>query len=125
MEDVRLRSSSGIAKVTGVALCLAGVFTIAFYAGPSISPPNHHHAFASDPAPAGSKPEVPRGVWIQWTFLMVVGEMCWCLWIILEVCMHYVFQILCFLVTCFSTLTRIFFLYQNNKSVVRSLILRL
>ena len=88
MEDVRLRSSSGIAKVTGVALCLAGVFTIAFYAGPSISPPNHHHAFASDPAPAGSKPEVPRGVWIQWTFLMVVGEMCWCLWIILEVCMH-------------------------------------
>ncbi|XP_066325107.1 WAT1-related protein At5g64700-like [Miscanthus floridulus] len=84
MEDVKLRSSSGIAKVTGVALCLAGVFTIAFYAGPSISPPNHHRAFASDPAPAGSKPAVPKGVWIQWTFLMVVGEMCWCLWIILE-----------------------------------------
>ncbi|CAD6213716.1 unnamed protein product [Miscanthus lutarioriparius] len=61
MEDVKLRSSSGIAKATGVALCLAGVFTIAFYAGPSISPPNHHRAFASDPAPAGSKPAVPKG----------------------------------------------------------------
>jgi len=91
MEDVKLRSSSGIAKVTGVALCLAGVFTIAFFSGPSISPLNHHHAFASNPAPAGSTQVVPRAVWIQWTFLMVVGEMCWCLWIILEVCMHYVF----------------------------------
>ncbi|CAD6213713.1 unnamed protein product [Miscanthus lutarioriparius] len=61
MEDVKVRSSSGIAKVTGIALCLAGVFTIAFFTGPSISPVNHHLAFASDPAPAGSKPVVPKG----------------------------------------------------------------
>jgi len=91
MEDVKLRSSSGIAKVTGIALCLAGVFTIAFFSGPSISPVNHHRAFASDPAPAGSKPVLPKGVWIKWTFLMVVANMCWSLWIVFQVRMHYVF----------------------------------
>lgn len=83
MERVKLRSSSGIAKVAGVALCLAGVFTIALYTGPSVSPINHHRAFASqDPAP---KPAVvPRGVWIKWTLLMVVANMCWSLWIICQ-----------------------------------------
>jgi hypothetical protein len=84
MERVKLRSSSGIAKVAGVALCLAGVFTIALYTGPSVSPINHHRAFASqDLAP---KPVVvPRGVWIKWTLLMVVANMCWSLWIICQV----------------------------------------
>ncbi|KAL6868141.1 hypothetical protein ACP4OV_014986 [Aristida adscensionis] len=42
MEGVTLRSSSGIAKIAGVALSLAGVLVIAFYAGPSLSPVNHH-----------------------------------------------------------------------------------
>uniref|UniRef100_A0A0E0IXY9 WAT1-related protein n=1 Tax=Oryza nivara TaxID=4536 RepID=A0A0E0IXY9_ORYNI len=80
-EYVKLRSSSGIAKVTSVAICLAGVFTIAFFTGPSISPINHHRAFASD---TSSKTVVPRGVWIKWTFLMVVANMCWSLWIIFQ-----------------------------------------
>ncbi|CAN6217196.1 unnamed protein product [Urochloa humidicola] len=34
MEVVDLRSSSGIAKVSGSALCIAGVMVMAFYAGP-------------------------------------------------------------------------------------------
>uniref|UniRef100_A0A0E0RDD7 WAT1-related protein n=1 Tax=Oryza rufipogon TaxID=4529 RepID=A0A0E0RDD7_ORYRU len=70
-EYVKLRSSSGIAKVTSVALCLAGVFTIVFFTGPSISPINHHRAFASD---TSSKTVVPRGVWIKWTFLMAAVQ---------------------------------------------------
>jgi len=47
MEVVKLRSSSGIAKVTGVALCLAGVLVIALYIGPGISPINHHRVIAA------------------------------------------------------------------------------
>ncbi|KAF8653476.1 hypothetical protein HU200_062222 [Digitaria exilis] len=35
MEVVKLRSASGVAKLAGVALCLAGVFAIAFYSGPT------------------------------------------------------------------------------------------
>ncbi|KAF8721880.1 hypothetical protein HU200_022824 [Digitaria exilis] len=84
MEDVKLRSSSGIAKVTGVALCLAGVFTIAFLSGPSMSPVNHHRAFKSETQTPGSKAAVPKGVWIEWTLLMVVANMCWALWLVLQ-----------------------------------------
>ncbi|RCV41776.1 hypothetical protein SETIT_9G162200v2 [Setaria italica] len=74
---VLLRSWSGIAKLTDVVLCLTEVFTIAFFSGPSISPVNHHCAFASKPP--SSKAAVPKGVWIRWTFLMVVANMCWSL----------------------------------------------
>ncbi|RLN41796.1 hypothetical protein C2845_PM01G35100 [Panicum miliaceum] len=82
MEDVRLRSRSRTAKLTGVALCLAGVLAIAFFTEPSISPVNHHRAFASHPP--GSKAAVPTGVWIEWTLLMVVANMCWAVWIVLQ-----------------------------------------
>uniref|UniRef100_A0A0E0BMJ2 WAT1-related protein n=1 Tax=Oryza glumipatula TaxID=40148 RepID=A0A0E0BMJ2_9ORYZ len=78
-----------LAALLSVALCLAGVFTIAFFAGPSISPINHHRAFASD---AGSKTVVPRGVWIKWTFLMVVANMCWSLWIIFQAAVQKEYQ---------------------------------
>jgi hypothetical protein len=47
MEELKLRSPSGIAKLTGVALCLAGVLVIALYAGELLSPVNHHRAFAA------------------------------------------------------------------------------
>ncbi|RLN35686.1 WAT1-related protein [Panicum miliaceum] len=47
MEVVNLRSSSGIAKVSGAALCLAGVLVMALYAGPELSPVSHHRAFTA------------------------------------------------------------------------------
>ncbi|KAL6619839.1 hypothetical protein ACP70R_034978 [Stipagrostis hirtigluma subsp. patula] len=61
MEVVKLKSLSGIAKLTGIALCLAGVLVIALYAGPSLSPVNHHRAFPSHAS--GSKANVTRGAW--------------------------------------------------------------
>ncbi|KAL6864811.1 hypothetical protein ACP4OV_015962 [Aristida adscensionis] len=82
MEAVKLRSSSGIAKLTGVALCLAGVLAIAFYAGPSLSPVNHHRAFAAASHASGSAPR--RVTWIKGTFLMVFSNMAWSLWIVLQ-----------------------------------------
>jgi hypothetical protein len=84
MEVVKLKSAYGIAKVTGVALCLAGVFLIAFFAGPSLSPVNHHHAFHH----SGQTSSVPAGqaTWIKGTFLKLLGDMIWSLWIILQVC---------------------------------------
>ncbi|CAL4988873.1 unnamed protein product [Urochloa decumbens] len=77
MEVVKLRSSSGIAKVTGVALCLAGVLVIALYIGPGLSPINHHRAFAVHALTAPS-----RATWIKGTFLMVLANMSWSLWIV-------------------------------------------
>ncbi|KAL6864812.1 hypothetical protein ACP4OV_015963 [Aristida adscensionis] len=81
MEVVKLRSSSGMAKLTGVALCLAGVFVLAFYTGPSLSPVNHHRAFAA----ARSSNVAPRRVtWIKGTFLMVLANVTWAIWIVLQ-----------------------------------------
>lgn len=82
MEVVKLRSTYGVAKLTGVALCLAGIFIIAFYAGPSLSPVNHHHAFQS-----GHTSSIPAGkeAWIKGTFLKLLGDMIWSLWITLQV----------------------------------------
>ncbi|KAL6624421.1 hypothetical protein ACP70R_031742 [Stipagrostis hirtigluma subsp. patula] len=81
MEVVKLRRPSGMAKVAGVALCLAGVFVLAFYAGPSLSPVNRHRAFAAAHA---SNNAPSRLTWIKGTFLMVLANVTWALWIVLQ-----------------------------------------
>lgn len=81
MEVVKVRSSSGVAKLAGVALCLAGALVIAFYAGPSLSPVNHHRAFNTQ---ASSRAPPSRGTWITGTFLMVLAMVTWSLWIIMQ-----------------------------------------
>ncbi|TVU25172.1 hypothetical protein EJB05_27657, partial [Eragrostis curvula] len=60
-EVVKPRSPYGIAKLTGVAFCLAGVFVIAFYTGPALSPVNHHHAFAIHAAHGMDQRDIPHG----------------------------------------------------------------
>lgn len=83
MEVVKPKSPSGIAKLGGMALCLAGVLVIAFYAGLSLSPINHHRAFnvSSNVARTG---DTDHALWIKGTFLMVLANVTWSLWIILQ-----------------------------------------
>ncbi|KAL6890190.1 hypothetical protein ACP4OV_008953 [Aristida adscensionis] len=78
-EVVKIRCPSGVAKVTGVALCLAGVLVIAFYSGPSLSPINHHRAFAVHASDAPNRVQ-----WIKGTFLMVLANITWSLWIVIQ-----------------------------------------
>ncbi|KAL6611356.1 hypothetical protein ACP70R_023185 [Stipagrostis hirtigluma subsp. patula] len=82
MEVVNLRSSYGIAKVTGVALCLAGVFVIAFFVGPPLSPVNHHTAFHTGHSPSNATTQ--HVTWIKGTFLKVLGDMTWSVWVIFQ-----------------------------------------
>nr|TKW24747.1 hypothetical protein SEVIR_3G069900v2 [Setaria viridis] len=82
MEVVKLRSLSGTAKVAGVALCLAGVFILAFYTGPALSPVNPHRAFAVAHATNSKIPS--RMTWIKGTFFMVLANVTWALWIVLQ-----------------------------------------
>ncbi|TVU13896.1 hypothetical protein EJB05_37329, partial [Eragrostis curvula] len=85
MEEVKLRSPSGVAKLTGVALCLAGVFVIAFYAGPSLSPVNHHRAFGTATrSSAAATTMVSQSVWIKGTLMAVLAIVTWSLWIVLQ-----------------------------------------
>ncbi|KAF8648437.1 hypothetical protein HU200_064805 [Digitaria exilis] len=81
MEVVKLRSSSGLAKVTGVVLCLAGVLVLAMYIGPGISPINPHRIFAAHVFIAPSRATC-MVTWIKGTFLMVLANMSWSLWIV-------------------------------------------
>ncbi|CAN6195450.1 unnamed protein product [Urochloa humidicola] len=78
MEVVDLRSSSGIAKVSGSALCIAGVMVMAFYAGPGLSPVNHHRVFAAH-AGTGSHASTSKAAWIAGTLLMVLNNISWSL----------------------------------------------
>ncbi|KAJ3704400.1 hypothetical protein LUZ61_008105 [Rhynchospora tenuis] len=81
METLTIRSSYGIAKAAGVALCLCGVMVVAFYAGPGISPLNHHHLFhRSIPHP----PVHSKGMQILGTFLLLLSATAWSLWLIMQ-----------------------------------------
>ncbi|KAG2634209.1 WAT1-related protein At5g64700-like isoform X2 [Panicum virgatum] len=82
MEVVKLRSASGVAKLTGVALCLAGVFVIAFYSGPALSPVNHHRAFAAQSSGSGRANASSKTTWIEGTFLMLLANVAWALSIV-------------------------------------------
>ncbi|KAK3132397.1 hypothetical protein QOZ80_6AG0520800 [Eleusine coracana subsp. coracana] len=80
MEVVKLRSDSGIAKVVGAGLCLAGVLTIAFYTGPALSPVSHHRAFPNHTAPGsrgGHPNHLAKAIWIEGTFLMILANLSW------------------------------------------------
>uniref|UniRef100_A0A8I6XMY5 WAT1-related protein n=1 Tax=Hordeum vulgare subsp. vulgare TaxID=112509 RepID=A0A8I6XMY5_HORVV len=79
-ESVKLQSRSGMGKLAGVTLCLAGVLVIAFYAGPSIRPLAHNPVFAHKPHSASSGSE-----WIKGTFLLIVACATLSLWIVLQV----------------------------------------
>ena len=85
MEAVKPRSISGMAKLAGVALCVAGVFVLAFYAGPALSPVNRHRAFAVAHASNTNNHPSSRMTWVKGTFFMVLANVTWALWIVLQV----------------------------------------
>ncbi|TKW31689.1 hypothetical protein SEVIR_2G122000v4 [Setaria viridis] len=80
MEVVNLKSPYGVAKVTGVVLCLAGVLVIAFFTGPPFSPVNHHRAFQTGRAYSSTG----HAAWIKGTFLKLSGDLAWSLWIVFQ-----------------------------------------
>ncbi|OEL18462.1 WAT1-related protein [Dichanthelium oligosanthes] len=114
LEVVRLRSPSGMAKAAGVALCLAGVLTIALYTGPSMSPVNHHRAFAGSGAVVEhhESSSNSKGTWIKGTFLMLLSNTTWSLWIVLQASLlkEYPNKLLSTLVQCLLSTAQSFLL---------------
>ncbi|XP_029120466.1 WAT1-related protein At5g64700 isoform X4 [Elaeis guineensis] len=45
IETIKIKKLQGIAKVSGIVLCLAGILTLAFFKGPQLKSFNHHHLF--------------------------------------------------------------------------------
>ena len=109
---VRPRSPSGLAKAAGVALCLAGVLTIALYTGPSMSPVNHHRAFAGAAEHHEASGGGSKGRWIKGTFLMLLSNTTWSLWIVLQASLlkEYPNKLLSTLVQCLLSTAQSFLL---------------
>jgi hypothetical protein len=105
-----------MAKAAGVALCLAGVLTIALYTGPSMSPVNHHRAFAGSGAAehhaSSSSSSSSKGTWIKGTFLMLLSNTTWSLWIVLQASLlkEYPNKLLSTLVQCLLSTAQSFLL---------------
>ena len=85
MEVIKFRSSLGMAKTAGITLCLAGVLVMALYAGRSLSPLGRHRVLAGRHGGRQAAEHVSKGVWITWTFVMLLACVGWSLWIIFQV----------------------------------------
>ncbi|XP_078170539.1 WAT1-related protein At5g64700-like [Carex rostrata] len=82
IESVKLKEATGIAKVFGIVLCLAGVLVLAFYEGPHLKSMSHDRPIlhqSNSKQGSHSKSE-----WIIGTFVMILSAVTWSLWIILQ-----------------------------------------
>ncbi|KAJ3671405.1 hypothetical protein LUZ60_007484 [Juncus effusus] len=83
MEVVKLRKPTGIVKVLGIILCLAGVLVLAFYEGPHLKSINPDHLPILQGSSVKHGPH-SKFIWIVGTFLMIIFVTGWSIWIILQ-----------------------------------------
>ncbi|XP_073013449.1 WAT1-related protein At5g64700-like [Typha latifolia] len=84
MEAIKLRSLSGMAKLTGIIFCSAGILVIAFFKGPSLNPLNHHQAFGQSTNVTNRSPPHSKETWIKGSFLLIFANTAWSLWLVLQ-----------------------------------------
>lgn len=83
MESVKLKTIPGIVKVAGIAICLGGAATIAFFKGPYLRLLVHHHLFNSHSQE--DQGQVPSSsTWIKGVFLMLLSNVFWSLWLVFQ-----------------------------------------
>ncbi|KAK1310823.1 WAT1-related protein [Acorus calamus] len=82
METVRMKRASGIAKLAGVALCVVGALTIAFYRGPSLKSFNHHYISSHH---NNNRPTTnAKETWIEGAFFMLLCATSWSMWLVFQ-----------------------------------------
>ncbi|KAH7663585.1 WAT1-related protein [Dioscorea alata] len=85
VESLKPRKLSGIAKITGVALSLAGVVVIALYIGPFIKSLNPHYVFGDENHERnGGQANQNKKFWLIGTSLMTITNITWALWLVLQ-----------------------------------------
>lgn len=85
---MKIKTTAGIAKLVGVVACMAGAATLAFYKGPHLKLLSHHvHPLLgyhkSEQHQAGD--HAASGTWIKGCFLVLLSNICWGLWLVLQV----------------------------------------
>ncbi|GER47459.1 nodulin MtN21 /EamA-like transporter family protein [Striga asiatica] len=83
LETLNLRTSPGIMKIAGVGLCVGGIVIIAFYRGPLFKLLLHDHLISSYSEPTQEKVS-SSSTWIKGVFLMLLSQMAWALWLVLQ-----------------------------------------
>ncbi|RVW85715.1 WAT1-related protein [Vitis vinifera] len=84
METVKLRTSSGMAKIAGVLICIAGAATIAFYKGPHLQLMLHHHLFGHQTTHEHQSHVSSGATWVKGCLLMLMSNTFWGLWLVLQ-----------------------------------------
>ncbi|KAK6150555.1 hypothetical protein DH2020_015487 [Rehmannia glutinosa] len=121
MEKVNIRTSPGMMKIGGVSLCMGGVATIAFYRGPFLKILLHHHLINNHLQQLQQHVPSPN-TWIKGVFLMLLSNLFWALWLVLQgrVLKSYPSKLLlttlqCFLSTVQSFIVAIAFTRDPNE----------
>ncbi|KAK1432349.1 hypothetical protein QVD17_09245 [Tagetes erecta] len=83
-ESVKLHTSSGIAKITGIVICIGGAATMAFFKGPELRLLVHHHLLPSHVQLNAAEGSGSSSTWIKGVFLMLFSISCWGAWIVLQ-----------------------------------------
>ncbi|KAF7840065.1 WAT1-related protein [Senna tora] len=90
IEVLKLRTSGGIAKLVGIVACLGGAAILAFYKGPHLEAfIKHHHNNTSLGYPNNQGHHLLQQshtttTWIKGCFLMLLANVCWGLWLVLQ-----------------------------------------
>ncbi|CAA0839211.1 WAT1-related protein [Striga hermonthica] len=121
MERVNISTSPGILKVCGVVLCMGGVATIAFFRGPFLKILVHHH-LVHNHLTLESRTIPSPNAWIMGVFLMLLANLFWAFWLVLQgrVLKHYPSKLLlttlqCFLSTIQSFIVAVAFARDPNE----------
>lgn len=87
MEKVTIKTTPGIAKVVGLAVCMAGVATLAFYGGPQLNPSIHYPFLGNNhDTQQDHQAHASFGkTWILGCFLLFLSIVSWGLWLVLQV----------------------------------------
>ncbi|KAJ6805842.1 WAT1-related protein-like [Iris pallida] len=85
LERVNVRSKSGIAKVIGSAVCLAGAMLLAFYQGIALGNASSHHGAESIKGQAAHVlNNTTRSRWMIGSIALFGGTFCWSSWFLLQ-----------------------------------------
>ncbi|VAH29438.1 unnamed protein product [Triticum turgidum subsp. durum] len=82
METLKLKSVHGMAKASGILLCIGGVVALALYQGPQLKSLNHHPLLHSTGTAVHARLEKN---WALGIFLMTASVVIWALWTVQQV----------------------------------------
>ncbi|XP_045803284.1 WAT1-related protein At5g64700-like [Trifolium pratense] len=80
VESLKIKTQAGIAKLIGIVACLGGASTLAFYKGPHLKLLSHHILGYNK----HDQSHIPSGTWIKGCFLMLLSNIFWGLWMVLQ-----------------------------------------